>query len=162
MSNVTSSGLPPGIGADHPRALLQIDQQNSVGQIGFESGSRCALYHAEGMYLAAPACRSMGKIFAAALPAHRLLVILHVAAIGAVLQQQHAVVQAAPEGGGIRVGRRHRLLHGVFGRDHSVFSVPRMVVALVAKPAPRLCTSPSSAPGTWRSPHWPRNCAMTS
>ena len=155
-------GLAAGIGADHPRAFFQVNQQDSVGEIGLECGTRCAVYHAEGMDLAAPACRTMAEIFAAALPAHRLLVVLHVAAIGAVLQQQHAVAQAAPEHGGIRVGCRQRLLHGVFGRDHSVFSVPRMVVALVAKPAPRLCTSPSSAPGTWRSPHRPRNCAMTS
>src|ERR1039458_9685753 len=99
------------------------------------------MHNAEGMHLAAPACRAMCKTFAAADAAHGLLIILHVAAIAAVLQQQLSVAQAAPEGGGIRVGRGCRFLHGLFKRDHSVFSVPRMVVALVAKPASRLCTS---------------------
>ena len=70
--------------------------------------------------------------------AETLLIKLHVAAIVAMLEQKPAIAQAVPQRGGIGVGGRQRFTGGVFERDHSVASVPRMVVALVAKPAPRL------------------------
>src|ERR1700704_3054027 len=67
-------GLAAGIGADHPWTFFQIDQQDGVGQVGLEGGSRCAMDHAEGMHLAAPACPAMAEVPATALSANRLLV----------------------------------------------------------------------------------------
>src|SRR5579871_1279543 len=114
------------------------------------------------MDLAAPAGRAVSEILATAGAAGGLLIVLDVSAVCTVLQQELVFSQAAPEGRGVGVRCRKRLVGGVCGGNHSVFPVPRMVVALVANPAPRLCTSPSSAPLTWRSPHSPRNCATTS
>src|SRR6185437_13969074 len=149
-------------GAYHAGALLQLDQDYGVGSVSLEGGAGRAMNDAERMDLAAAAGCAVHKTFAATGAAGRLLVILHMAAIGTVLQQQLAVLQAAPERRRVGVRCREWFAGGVFSRDHSVFLVPRMVVALVAKPAPRLCTSPSSALGTCRSPHSPRNWATTS
>ena len=78
------------------RAFFQIDQQHRVGNFGLEGRPRRAMDHAERMHPAAPGRCLMPEIFTAALPAHALLVVLHMAAIAAVLQQQHAIAQAAP------------------------------------------------------------------
>jgi cytochrome b len=72
------------------------------------------MYNAERMHLAAPAGGAMREVFAAAVAANALLVILHVSAIAAVLQQKLAVAQAAPELRRVGIRRRQRLFHGFF------------------------------------------------
>ncbi len=104
----------------------------------------------------------MLKASATALTADRLLVELHVATRKTVLEQYLAVLNTAPIDFRICIWRRLRLEVGVFWTDQSVDSVPKMVVAFVAKPAPKLCTRPSSAPMTWRSPQLPRSWFTTS
>ena len=89
--------LTADVGADHPRTLFQFDEQNSIGNVGLECRSRRTMHHTKGVHFATSACRARCEIFAAAFAAHRLLIVLHVSAIAAVLQQEETVAHAAPK-----------------------------------------------------------------
>ncbi len=83
-------------GADHPRTFFEFDQQHGIGRVLLEGRAGRPVHHAERMHLGAAAGGAVFQVLATAFTADRLLVELHMAARRAVLQQQLALLNAAP------------------------------------------------------------------